>query len=61
MADIRHSGHSPVGDLYHDDLASIQIALSFIGVKLDKTDRIDVEEKDAADDGASSGEDERVP
>jgi len=61
MADIGHGGHSPVSDLHHDDLASIQIALNFIGVKLDQTDQIDVEEKDTADYGAGSWEDERVP
>jgi hypothetical protein len=61
MADISHGSHSPVGDLHHDDLASIQIALSFIGIKLDETDQIDVEEKGTADNGAGSWEDERVP
>jgi hypothetical protein len=61
MADIRHGGHLPVSDLYHDDLASIQITLSFIGIKVDETDRIDIEEKDATDDGAGSWEDKRVP
>jgi hypothetical protein len=61
MADIGHGGHSPVTDIYHDALASIQIALRFIGVKVDETDRIDVEEKEAADDGSGSWEDKRVP
>lgn len=61
MADIGHGGHSSVNDLYHDALASVQIALSFIDVKLDETDWIDIEEKGTADNGAGSWEDERVP
>jgi hypothetical protein len=61
MADIGHSAHSLVDDLYHNLLASIQIALSFIGVKLDEADQIDVEEQDTMDDGADFWTDKRVP
>jgi hypothetical protein len=61
MADIGHGGHLPVGDLHHDDLASVQIALSFIGVKLAETDRVDVEEEDTTDTSAGPWEDKRVP
>jgi hypothetical protein len=61
MADIGHSGHLSVGDLYHNALASIQIALSFIGVKLDETDKVDIEKEDATDSGAGPWEDKRVP
>jgi hypothetical protein len=61
MANIGHGGHAPVGDLYHNELASIQIALSFIGVELDETTMIEVEQKDAANNGARPWEDKRVP
>jgi hypothetical protein len=49
MADIGHGGYLPIGDRHRDDLASIQIAFGFIGVKLGETDRIDIEEEDTAD------------
>jgi hypothetical protein len=61
MANIGHGGHAPVSNLHHDDLASIQIALSFIGVKCGETDQVDVEEKDTADGGSWSWEDKRIP
>jgi hypothetical protein len=61
MADIRHSGYWPVSDLNHDGLASIQLALRFIGVKMGEADRIEVEEKGAADDAAGFGGDKWIP
>ncbi len=61
MADIGHGGHLPIGERHHDDLASIQIAFGFIGVELGETDRIDIEEQDAADGSAGPWEDKRVP
>jgi len=60
MADIGHGIHSSVGDLYHNWLASIQIALSFIGVELNETGRVNVEKEDALDNGAGPWEDKRV-
>jgi hypothetical protein len=61
MADIGHGGDSSVNDLHHNTLASIQVALSFIGVKVDETGRIDMQEKGTADNSAGFGENERVP
>jgi hypothetical protein len=61
MADISHGSHSHVGDLHFDDLASIQIALSFIGVELEETVRVDVEEEDPADNVAGSWQNVRIP
>jgi hypothetical protein len=61
MAYIGHGGHSPISNLHHDDLAPIQIALSFIGVKFGETDDVDVEEKDTADGGSWSWEDKWIP
>jgi hypothetical protein len=61
MADIGHGRHSPAGDLYLDDLAPIQITFSFIGIELDETDWIDVEEEAPADKSAGLWEDKRIP
>ena len=61
MANIGHGEDAPVADLDHDELASIQIALSFIGVESDETVRIEVQEKDAANNGVRPWKDKRIP
>jgi hypothetical protein len=42
-------------------LALIQIALSFIGIEVDETDRVDIAEEDTVDYCAGPWEDKRVP
>ena len=61
MANIGHGGESHVGDLHLDDLPSIQIAFGFIGIELEETDRVDVEEEETPDNAAGSWLDERIP
>ena len=61
MANIGHGGDAPVADLDHDELASIEIALSFIGVESGETTRIEVEQKDAANNGVQPWKDKRIP
>jgi hypothetical protein len=39
----------------------IQIALSFIGIKVGETDRVEIDEEDATDSCPGPWEDERVP
>jgi hypothetical protein len=61
MTDIGHGTHWRAGYLHHDDLASIQIALRFIGVKVGEADRVDAQEEAPADMSAGLWEDIRVP
>jgi hypothetical protein len=51
MTNIGHGRHSSSGDLYHNGLTSIQLALSFINIKLSKTGRVNVAKEDALDHG----------
>jgi hypothetical protein len=61
MTDIGQGRHRLAGYLHHDGLASIQIALRFIGVKVGEADRVNVQEEDPADKSAGLWEDIRVP
>jgi hypothetical protein len=61
MADIGHGGQARAIDLHLDGLASIQIAFCFIGIELDETGRVDIEEEDTADNSAGPWEDKRIP
>jgi len=61
MTNIGHGRQSSVGNLYLNGLAAIQLALTFIGVKLHKTGRVNVEKENALDNGTGLWEDKRVP
>jgi hypothetical protein len=61
MADIGHGGHSHIGDLHLDDLASIQIAFGFVSIEMGETIRVDIEEEDTADNSTGPWEDKRIP
>jgi hypothetical protein len=60
MADIRHARDLAVGDLHYNGLASIQVPLGFVGVKLNQAGRVKVEQQDASDNRARLWEDKRI-
>ena len=61
MTNVGHGRHSSVGDLYHNGLTSIQLALSFIDIQLSKTGRVNVAKEDTLDHSARLWEDRRAP
>ena len=61
MTNIGHGRQSRADDLHLDDLAPIQIALGFIGIEVAETDRVNIEEENAADRFAGPWEEKWVP
>src|SRR5919201_7025352 len=61
MTDIGHGGHRLVGDQHLNALASVQVTLSFIGIKAVEAYWVDIDEENTVDNGAWAWEDERIP